>query len=216
MLPPDETSNPGLSEDDTREKLVAAATQQFAERGFFGASISQIAGEVGLTKQALLYHFKRKDDLYSEVIKRIAQRLQTAMDGNLDPSQPPHKQFEDMLMGFYEVAKAHPVDARLLMREMLDDKRKDAPESQWYLRNTLNRIFAMLSAIPGMERLTFEQKFARIYTVVSAIEYFAGSQVPLRRFYGQEGLAAIAKAYPAELRRQIRAITHDGDSEPGQ
>ena len=62
----DETAT--LANDDTREKLLNAAHSRFAERGFHGASIALIAGEVGLTKQALLYHFKRKDDLYREVI----------------------------------------------------------------------------------------------------------------------------------------------------
>lgn len=48
------------SNDDTREKLLAAAHSQFADRGFYGASIAQIAGEVGLTKQALLYHLSAR------------------------------------------------------------------------------------------------------------------------------------------------------------
>ena len=61
--------------DDTREKLLQAAVEQFAERGFYGASIAQIAGELDLTKQALLYYFKRKEDLYAEVLKRISDRL---------------------------------------------------------------------------------------------------------------------------------------------
>lgn len=195
-----------VDSDDTRERLIAAATRQFAERGFYGASIAQIAGEVGLTKQALLYHFKRKDELYSEVIRRIAQRLQAAMAERASASHSPEQRFEDMLIGFYETAQANPLDARILMRELLDDQRRDAPEKEWHIRATLNRIVDTLNEIPGMERLSFAQKFARIFTAVSAVEYFTGSQTALRRFYGEDGLAEITDAYPDELRRQLRRI----------
>lgn len=192
--------------DDTRERLIAAATRLFAERGFYGASIAQIASEVGLTKQALLYHFKRKDQLYSEVMRRIAGRLQTAMAERARTSHSPEQQFEDMLMGFYEVAQQHPLDSRMLMRELLDNQRRDAPESEWHLRETLNRIVATLDRIPAMAHLSFAQKFARIYTAVSAVEYFTGSQAALGRFYGEDGLAEITLAYPEALRSQLRAI----------
>lgn len=195
-----------VDSDDTRERLIAAATRQFAERGFYGASIAQIASEVGLTKQALLYHFKRKDELYSEVLRRIAERLQGAMAAREKTAHSPEQKFEDVLMGFYEVAQENPLDSRMLMRELLDNQRRDAPESEWHLRETLNRIVATLDQIPAMAQLSFAQKFARIYTAVSAVEYFTGSQAALGRFYGEDGLAEITAAYPEALRRQLRAI----------
>jgi AcrR family transcriptional regulator len=195
-----------MKTEETREKLLAAATSQFAERGFYGASIAQIAGEIGLTKQALLYHFKRKDDLYSEVIKRIGERLREAMAARIAPSGSPEWQFEEMFMGFYEAALANPLDVQILMRELVDNQRQFAPESQWHIRATLNGIVASLDAIPGMEQLTFAEKFSRMYTAVSAVQYFIASTHTLRRFYGEEEFAQISAAYPEELRRQLRAI----------
>ena len=54
-----------------RERLVAAATRQFAERGFDATPIQAIADEVGITKPALLHHFPSKEHLRQEVLSSI-------------------------------------------------------------------------------------------------------------------------------------------------
>ena len=63
-------------QQDTREQLLESATRLFAARGFYGASLANIADELGLTKQALLHHFGRKEKLYAEILSRIGERSQ--------------------------------------------------------------------------------------------------------------------------------------------
>ena len=46
-------------QEDTREQLLESASQLFAAKGFYGASLANIADELGLTTQALLHHFGR-------------------------------------------------------------------------------------------------------------------------------------------------------------
>jgi AcrR family transcriptional regulator len=48
--------------DERRARIVAAALDVFAERGY-KASLAQIAERVGITQQAVLYHFRSKDQL---------------------------------------------------------------------------------------------------------------------------------------------------------
>ncbi len=204
--------NPAPSQDDTREKLLAAAQNQFAERGFYGASIAQIAGEVGLTKQALLYHFKRKEDLYSEVLKRIATRLQTNMQAHINSASSPAEQFSEMMLGMYRAARKNPLDTKVLMRELLDNQRRDAPPEEWHFKRFLDRLVEMLDRIDGMAEHPSAEKFARIYQVVSAIEFFAASGALLERFYGEEEYARIAEAYPEELQAQLRRLLSNGKS----
>lgn len=195
-----------VAEEDTREKLLNAAQAQFAELGFHGASISRIAGEVGLTKQALLYHFKRKEDLYSEVLRRISVRLLDAMRTSHDPRSSPEQQFEDTIMGIYASACAHPLDTRVLMREVLDDQRRDAPPEHWFHKTWLDEIVDRLDAVEGQGALSHAEKFARIFQLIAAIQVFVASKSVLARFYGEEGHASIAQAYPEELRKQVRLI----------
>ena len=195
--------------DDTRERLLSAALIQFAERGFHGASIAQIAGEVGLTKQALLYHFKRKEDLYNEVLHRISQRLVEAIAQGVDQAAAPAARFEDTIMAIYNVAVNNGLDSKVLLRELLDDQRRDAPEDQWYFRQFLGHLVGMLDAVEGQAGRPFADKLAAIYALMSAIQFFTASGAVLRRFYGEPKLDEIRLAYAEQLRSEIRRMIAD-------
>ena len=54
----------------TKDRLLDAAEQLFAEKGFDGASIRDLAAAAGVNVAAVNYHFQGKDNLYREVIKR--------------------------------------------------------------------------------------------------------------------------------------------------
>lgn len=193
-----------IEPDDTREKLLAAAHRQFAERGFYGASIAQIAGEVGLTKQALLYHFKRKEDLYSEVLRRISERLMSAIREELDGNPAPEAQFESTILGIHRVAREHELDARILLREVLDNQRSSAPEEEWYFKPFLEQVVARLDKVEALASLSFSEKYARVWFLISSIEYSAIGSDTITRFYGESEAEAIEDAYLEQLRAHVR------------
>ncbi|MBP2703147.1 TetR family transcriptional regulator [Microbispora sp. RL4-1S] len=59
-----------------RERLLAAATRLFAERGFESTSVQEIVRAAGVTKGAMYHYFDSKDDLLREIYARVL-RLQT-------------------------------------------------------------------------------------------------------------------------------------------
>lgn len=58
--------------DATRASLLAAARKVFAERGFEGASVGDIAAEAGYTKGALYSQFGSKEELFAEITRQLA------------------------------------------------------------------------------------------------------------------------------------------------
>ena len=52
------------SAEDTRERLIRAAAQLFAEKGYEGASVKELAQEAGVNVSLVSYHFGGKDGLY--------------------------------------------------------------------------------------------------------------------------------------------------------
>lgn len=58
--------------DATRASLLAAARRLFAERGFEGASVGDIAAAAGYTKGALYSQFGSKEELFAEVARQLA------------------------------------------------------------------------------------------------------------------------------------------------
>src|SRR5258705_5122825 len=68
----------------TRDVILDAAERRFAERGFAGVSVREIASDAGLKNQASLYHhFKNKKALYEAVLARgVAPILEMVASSN--------------------------------------------------------------------------------------------------------------------------------------
>lgn len=69
-------------EASLRERILRVATRMFAERGWRGTHVQDVAREAGCTKPALYYHFESKERLFEEVarqqLERFGERIQQA------------------------------------------------------------------------------------------------------------------------------------------
>ncbi len=57
-------------EPERQEQLLSAAADEFAEKGYEGASLNRIIARAGTSKGSLYYYFEDKSDLFSTVIER--------------------------------------------------------------------------------------------------------------------------------------------------
>lgn len=58
---------------ETKEKILQTALRLFARDGYEAASVSDIAGELGITKGALYRHYKNKKDIFDSIVERMYQ-----------------------------------------------------------------------------------------------------------------------------------------------
>jgi AcrR family transcriptional regulator len=68
----------------TRERILSAAAQLFAEYGFTGASMPAIAAQSGITAGAIYRHFASKAELLLEVVKRALEALPFSFERSSD------------------------------------------------------------------------------------------------------------------------------------
>jgi TetR/AcrR family transcriptional regulator, regulator of cefoperazone and chloramphenicol sensitivity len=59
---------PAVSEENTRDRILSAAGEVFAEQGFDGATIRAITERAGVNVAAVNYHFRDKAELYARVV----------------------------------------------------------------------------------------------------------------------------------------------------
>lgn len=75
---------------ETRDRIVAAALRLFARHGYRGASIREIAREVGIAEDTLYRHFRDKRDLFMACVEPvIAQALEHTPAGPVPAAGPP-------------------------------------------------------------------------------------------------------------------------------
>lgn len=58
----------------TKERILVAALGLFARRGYEAVSVSDIAGELGMTKGALYKHYRSKRDIFDHIVARMEQQ----------------------------------------------------------------------------------------------------------------------------------------------
>ena len=64
-----------MSGDDTRQRILDVAAELFVEQGYDGTSLREIAERLGVTKAALYYHFKSKEDIVHSFTEDYFTRL---------------------------------------------------------------------------------------------------------------------------------------------
>ena len=104
----------------SRERILAAALEEFSARGFAGARVGAIARRAGLNKQLISHHFGGKRALYAAAMS--ARR--TAAGGEMAATPPP---LPRALRGFFDRALDDPSWLRVLLWETLDDPQQDVP-----------------------------------------------------------------------------------------
>jgi AcrR family transcriptional regulator len=77
--------------DNRLPRLLDEAARLFGERGFHGTTIRDVVRGVDMLPGSLYYHFAAKEDLlaavYAEGVKRISERVQSAIARRTDPWQ---------------------------------------------------------------------------------------------------------------------------------
>ena len=69
---------------ERREQLIAIGRSVFAERGFEGTSVEEIAARAGVSKPVLYEHFGGKEGLYAVVVDREMLRLEGIITAALE------------------------------------------------------------------------------------------------------------------------------------
>lgn len=75
----------GVSPEETRATVLAAAARVFARKGYEGASVADITAEAGLSRGAIYGHFENKADLFAAMLRA---HIDADMTRDLEPDRP--------------------------------------------------------------------------------------------------------------------------------
>jgi AcrR family transcriptional regulator len=99
---------------DTRDRILSVALRLFASQGYANTSLRQIADELGVTKAALYFHFKTKEDIVNGILSGYLDGL-SALIATAAPQTLPGR--EELLRRFAEHQAIWGLNLTKLIRE---------------------------------------------------------------------------------------------------
>ncbi len=131
---------PGVRERqklETRNRILQAALELFAEKGFEGASVREIAARAGVIHGLIKYHFDNKDQLWKSAVDFLFERQAEELKpppGYKELS--PYDQARTWIRRYVHYCARHPEHARIMVQESI----RDSERLRWAVRKHIGPL----------------------------------------------------------------------------
>jgi AcrR family transcriptional regulator len=147
-----QTPRKRLSAAQRRETIEGAATGLFAERGYQGASIDEIARRSGVTPPVVYDHFASKQELYRSLLERHFAELRQVWRENFVGKDPPGQRVARSFDAWFAYIEAHPFAGRMLFRDTTGDPEIEAMHQE-VAASSRATIMSLFASQPGAEQV---------------------------------------------------------------
>jgi AcrR family transcriptional regulator len=111
------------SAPDSRERIMAAASAEFAARGFDGARVDRIAERARFNKAMIYYHFRSKQALYRALLKSMLAGLAARIQPIAASDSTPFEKLDAFVRTLVESGLDRPDLPPIIMREIAEGGR---------------------------------------------------------------------------------------------
>jgi TetR/AcrR family transcriptional regulator len=168
----------------TRERALDAALRSFAARGFEATSLDDVAAEVGVSKQAILYYYPSKAKLLDAVIDRSAAELSETLEAALVRAGQGWERVEAVVRSVFRLALRRP-ELLGLLREVSRLGPPAAPRLMAALDPLVQRARGFLEAEMAAGRMRATDSRLLLLSAYSTVIGMA-TEVELLRGLGEE------------------------------
>ncbi|RQD77700.1 TetR/AcrR family transcriptional regulator [Desulfonatronospira sp. MSAO_Bac3] len=98
-----------------KHKILSTATQLFANQGFDNTTTLQIAKEAGVTEPLLYYHFKGKEEIFTEIIRSIFQDYEKMLEELPRETETEFEKINNLIRLHIHMAENRPNEGRLIL-----------------------------------------------------------------------------------------------------
>jgi AcrR family transcriptional regulator len=141
---------------ETRRRILDAAGEVFAEKGFRDATVREIVARAEANLAAVNYHFRDKEGLYAEVLQRemLAVHAKHPIE---DVDGPPERRLRAFVGGLLRrVTDRESRVGRLMAREMIEPTAALDGLAERVIRPIYERLLGIVREIRGMSKARAE------------------------------------------------------------
>ena len=155
-LKPERT--PRLAASARRAQLVDVGRTVFAQRGYEGTSVEEIAERAGISKPIVYEHFGGKEGLYAVIVDREVEHIVDRIVGAISDGSP-RERLERAALAFLTYVAERPGGFAVLLRDAPASKRSgEMPALMYDLAGRVGTIFT-----DQFRKAGFDAKAAPIY-----------------------------------------------------
>jgi AcrR family transcriptional regulator len=139
-----------LAAEERRAMIAAAATELFAERGYRGTSIDEIARRSGVTPPVVYDHFASKQALYRELLEGHFSDLREVWQERFAVAEGPlRERVAGSFDAWFAYIETHPFAGRMLFRDTTGDPEIAAMHAEVAARSR-DAVLPLASAEPAL------------------------------------------------------------------
>jgi AcrR family transcriptional regulator len=104
----------------TRDRILAAAIEEFGARGFDAATVDRISRRARVNKAMIYYHFSNKRALYTAIVRELYTGLNQKLRAATGQSTSPAQQLDNLIDTFVHFIDASRHFLPIFLREIAD------------------------------------------------------------------------------------------------
>ena len=170
----------------SKQRILDAAEAEFAEKGFYGARVDEIALKADINKRMIYAYYTDKENLYKQVLIRVYKRMECVEEGLVSQNLSGTELIRRIIEAYFDFLRDNQSFVNILMWENLNQaKYLREVESSYIERNTLDYFRKKLDE--GIAQGVFSKKVDAGQTVISLITMcFANfsNQYTLSKMFG--------------------------------
>ena len=161
-----------------RERLLGAALQLFARKGFESASVRELTEAAKVTRPTLYYHFGSKEGLYLELVERLCATVEDSILRSLVPQGTARVRLRSFVLKILDSIIEDAGNQRFFFVISLDPRRNNLSSFHERMRNFIAAVVELLLE-EGAEKGEFETEDVKWITkvILALVDSFIYNQI---------------------------------------
>lgn len=186
---------------DNEAIILAAAEEEFANKGFSGASISSVAQRAGVPRSNVHYYFSSKEALYNKLLTNVVELWNESFP-EITAQDDPAQAIESYIRTKLEYSRTKPQASRIFASEIL----RGAPLLRQYLEENyagwLQQKASVIAAWIEQGKMDKVDPFYLIFMIWSTTQHYADFDVQVKAALRKPTLS------PKDFDEIARTVTH--------
>jgi AcrR family transcriptional regulator len=189
-------------------QLLEAATEEFADKGYAGARMDEIARKAKINKAMIYYHIGDKESLYAAVLNATFGNMAAVMEKNIIWEKPPAENLHVYFQTIGDSILQNPRIPPIMLRETASGG-QNLPEAVVQSLSTILEILAQIIK-QGVENNEFHPALALIlhFMFISPFVFLKQMEALIKQQINLLGPENIGNQWPENMLHEIESLIY--------